>query len=40
MVGLGSMVCNGLSLALTNFFFGEGFALYAVIGGDGKICFR
>ena len=30
----------GLSLALTSFFLREGFALYAIIGGDGNMCFR
>ena len=30
----------GLNLALTNFFFKEGFALWAIIGGDGNICLR
>ena len=29
----------GLNLALTSLFFREGFALWAIIGGDRNICF-
>ena len=33
-------VFMGLSLALTSFFLKEGFARYAIIGGDGNMCFK
>lgn len=33
-------VCTGFSLALTNLCFREGFDLYAINGGEGKICFK
>ena len=33
-------VFMGLSLALTSFFRKEGFARYAIIGGDGNMCFK
>ena len=33
-------VFMGLSFALTYFFRKEGFARYAIIGGDGNMCFK
>ena len=36
----GFVWCSGFNLALTSFFLREGFALYAIVGLDGKIRFN